>query len=216
MAEQKIANLSGTHFAHPNPTYISQIADASPSSVIDLYSDIRDPKAAKRFGAKSLEEFGYWAGRSCGITCIQMVIVTLIPETKVTTMELVNLGLKHKGYNVNTDTGWYHKALVEIASEFGLNAKIQKRLSTSQIATLVVDKSVIISSIYCHTKTNTDSHLILVYGCRINPQGKVEGFYYHDPNNLIRSGNSNFISREDFDRLTNYKGISIKAKVNKK
>lgn len=188
------------------PVYISQIADAKKSSIEGFYGPIHDQKAAGRFGA-NLKEFSYWAWRSCGIVGLQMILLTELKKNfDKKTMELINEGLELGGYDVVTDTGWYHEALVKLAQKYGLEARLEKFISSLGIALELKKENFVLASI----KSPTGGHLLLVYGVRFDKEGNLEGLIVHDPNNYKGPGEAKFIPRVEFEEVSTRRIISFR------
>ena len=199
----------GKYLLNPMPVYISQLANANPKLIEGFYGKIKDENAAKRFGTKDLDEFSYWAWRSCGIVGVQSIITTLEKakgrKFKKTTMELVNECLSLKGYDIKKDKGWYHKSLVALAKNYKIRGFLHKFISSSEIALILANKRYVLASI----KSDTGGHLLLLYGFKLDNKGKLEGFVYHDPNNFEKDGENNFVLKQDFDKLTTRRVISF-------
>lgn len=199
----------GKYLLKPIPVYISQLANADPKLIEGFYGRIKDKNAAKRFGAKDLDQFSYWVWRSCGIVGVQSIITTLEKakgrKLRKTTMELINECLGLKGYDIQKDKGWYHKSLVALAKNYKLHGFLHKFTSSSEIALILASKRYILASI----KSDTGGHLLLLYGFKLDNKGKLEGFFYHDSNNFGKDGKANFILKKDFDKLTTRRIVSF-------
>jgi len=193
---------SGEYFVQKKPNYVSQIADADKDLVNGFYGAIDDRTAANRFGTNNLEEFSYWAWRSCGIACIQAVLQTVYKcredKFELTTMDLIREGLELGGYDIEKDVGWYHKALVDLSRKHGLESRMQKFIPAPEIALIISNNNYVISSV----KSNSGGHLLLLYGFKLKEKGELVGFWYHDPNNFKTDGMNRFISKEEFNKLT--------------
>jgi hypothetical protein len=161
-----------TFFVKPKPIYINQLSDAEKKKIEKFYGKIKDKEAVKKFGARDIKEFSFWAWRSCGIVCIQMIL-----RSRKKTMELIKEALKENGYIFKKDIGWRHKALVKIAQKNKFDAKILKMLTPFDIAKNIQDKKYVILSI----KSPTGGHMILIFGFETNSKGKIKRFFYYDP-----------------------------------
>ena len=206
----KIKNDS--YFVHPKPIYIGQFAGAS--QIVNPYSDIRDKKASRRFGAQNLQEFSYWAGRSCAIAAVQMVLKTIYEE-KFTqkNMSLVNECLALGGYDIKTDIGWYHKPLIQLLKKYNLKAESKKYIPSSQLALDIYNKKFVMASIKYKSGTSLDSHILLLYGVKI-VDNQIVGFNYHDPSDYKQKGDSKFIQKSDFDKIFTNKAVTINYALN--
>lgn len=207
-ARKKLSKLSpGEHFCDLKPSYISQLANAKESHISEFYGKIEDEKAAERFGARDLDEFSYWAWRSCGLVGVEMILRSegLIKPRK-TTMDLINEGLKLGGYDTRTDVGWYHRSLIELAQGYGLEAKAKKFVPPSEIALLISKGATVLASIY----SKTGGHFLLLYGFSLDEQSRLKGFWTHDPNNYKETGQDKFVSISDFTTMSTRRIISVK------
>ena len=59
-----------------------------------------------------------WAHRICAVCSLWMRLKLHDPKFNVPVMDLVKIGLAKDGYLENI--GWKHKAIVELAKDFGL------------------------------------------------------------------------------------------------
>lgn len=198
IATKNLNGLEGEFFAS-QPVYISQLANADGSKIEGLMGRIADEAAANRFGTADLNEFSYWAWRSCGVVEVQMILATELGNGfNKTTMDLIREGLEVGGYNVETDTGWYHKALVKLAEKYGIKGETKKFMPSSEIAREIMEGRYVMVSL----KSRLDGgHLLLLYGVNIQG-GSLQGFFVHDPFNFGKEGESQFMSKSDFDRLS--------------
>jgi hypothetical protein len=217
VARRRLRDLEpGEYLVEPLPVYISQLADAERDLIEGFYGRIEDQKAAWRFGMEDLNQFSYWAWRSCGIAGVQAVVVTIRQanglEFNKKTMDLVNEGLELKGYDTQTNKGWYHKSLVALAEKYGVSGSLHKYIPPSEIALILANSNYALASI----KSDTGGHLLLLYGFRLNEKGQLEGFIHHDPNSFEKEGKGTFISRAAFDKLTTRRIISFSTVLAKK
>ena len=173
---------------YPLPIYKNQLADAQKEKIEKFYGKIDDKKAALKFGAKNIKEFSFWAWRSCGIACLQMIL-----KNNKKTMELVNDGIRKNGYIFKNDIGWKHQALVKILKEYDFNAKITRVITPFDIALNIRKNRYVILSV----KSKTGGHMILIFGLKTDEKGKIKEFYYFDP---MEKPESKF-PKLDFQRL---------------
>ena len=195
---QKLRNTQdGLYKVSPEPVYTSQLANARRGKIQGFYEAINDQEAAKRFGAANLEEFSYWAWRSCGMVGVQMVLkAQLRHKFTKSTMDLVNEGLSIGGYEEKHDKGWRHSALAQIAQRHGMASRLSKFVPSAQVAELVLEGNYVLASV----KSERGGHLLLIWGVRIK-NGKVISFMVHDPNNFAEDGDSKEVSKVSFENL---------------
>lgn len=193
-----------------SPCYVSQIADADPRKIEKFYGKIDDLEAARRFGTDDLDEFSYWAWRSCGICGVQMVLETeLGKDFRKKIMDLVNEGLELGGYDVSTDVGWYHNSLVELARHYGLTAQTHKLVPSIEIALEIQKRNYVLASI----KSEHGGHLLLVYGYKVGEKGELAGFLVHDPDNYQSTGEAKFINLKEYENLANFRTITFQKRL---
>ena len=198
----------GIHNISPKPPYVSQFANAEKSKIDGYYQAIHDASASRRFGTKTLEDFSYWAWRSCGIAGVQMVLKAQLSKSFAkSTMELVNEALSLEGYNTKTDTGWYHDSLVKLAKNYGIEARLSKFVAPTQIAKLVLEGNYVLASI----KSLSGGHLLLIHGVVIK-NGRLESFIVHDPYNFTEEGESKRVSKAKFESLSTRRIIIFENK----
>jgi hypothetical protein len=213
--KKKVKKLKpGKYFVNPKPVYISQLADAKEENIEKFYGQINDRNAQKKFGVKSKKDFSFWAWRSCALACSLSVIKTKSKKegkkdnTKI--YDLVKEGLKIKGYKFERDVGWYHDAIVKIAKRHGILSERKSVIATEEIVDEILNNNYILSSV----KSPTGGHLILIYGFEIDKNGKIKGFWYHNPYNYKKEGKSQFIKLKEFENI--FKGRIIKLNINGK
>ncbi|OGM01854.1 hypothetical protein A2115_00165 [Candidatus Woesebacteria bacterium GWA1_41_8] len=208
LARPHLANLeSSEYFVEQVPPYISQLAGAEHSKIAGFYGFINDKAAASKFGAGNLEDFSYWAWRSCGIVGVQMIFKALMGRSfSKNTMELIGEGLNLNGYDVDRDIGWYHKSLVRLAARYGVEGFTHKFIPLEEVALLVRGGSHVLASI----KSETGGHLLLIYGFRLGKDGQLQGFWLHDPNDFEKKGSARLVKKEDLERLFTRRAISFK------
>lgn len=197
----------GNHFVSPEPVYIDQLAGANLSKTKLSYTPLEDKKAAKRFGARSLEEFSFWSWRACGVACLQMVLKTANNKFDLKTMDLVNECFEMGGYcfgkRNQIDLGWYHQSLVDLGKKYGVKGRRVEPLTVYDIANFIYENKVVIASV----DSPTGGHLILIFGVKTNKKRRITGFYYHNPSSFSGSGKNRFIKTSDLRVRLNGRGI---------
>jgi len=206
-AEARLNKLvENDYLLEQKPIFISQLADANRSKISGFYGEIHDDEASQRFGAKNQAEFSYWAWRSCGIVDLQMVLKTIFKDDfSKSTMNLIEQGLLLGGYDVPSDTGWYHQALAKIGRSYGLTSHTKKFIPSSEIAQEILNRNFVLGSM----KSKMGGHLLLVYGFRIGVKG-IEGFWIHDPNTYSGIGSNVLLAKSQFDKLYTRRIITFK------
>lgn len=201
----------GEIFVSPKPIYLGQLAKVDGKKVKGFYGKIFDSAAARRFGARDLDEFSFWGWRSCGIVCLQMILKTLIKDFSKKTMDLIKECLAFDGYCYEDkktglkDVGWYHSALCKLAGDHGIRSKSLFLATTRDIIQELLRNHFVIVSV----KSKTGGHFWLIFGFKGNQNGKARGFYFHDPYGLDEEGKDKFIDFEEFKKEFNNKLISF-------
>jgi hypothetical protein len=208
VAIRKLKSLeTGSHFVHKRPFYISQLAGARKSLIDGFYGVIKDRDAASRFGTKDLKEFSYWAWRACGIAGLQMVLKTVYGNKfGRKTTELIKECHDLGGYDRETDTGWFHKSIAKLAEKYGLKTEVKKFIPASEIALIISKGAFVLASI----KSLTGGHFLLIYGFKLDDEGKLSGFWIHNPNDFEEDGKGKYASKKDFKKLSTRRIISLK------
>ncbi|MBX4205787.1 C39 family peptidase [Candidatus Microgenomates bacterium] len=194
------------YFSSVIPPYVSQIANADHSKISEFYGFINDEKAAQRFGTNNLEEFSFWAWRSCGVVDAQMVLMASKGKSfDKTTMQLITEGLDLEGYDVKENIGWYHSALVELMKKYGIESTMKKFTPSSEIAKDILENKYVLASV----KSETGGHILLIYGFKIEDNGRLTGFFVNDPNNYYEDGDNKYITKHEFDELFTRRTIVV-------
>lgn len=146
-----------------------------------------------------------WAERACGICSLKMVLGFVKPEMvlRVKVMDLVRRALKTDGYIANI--GWKHSALVNLAAEYGLKMKFQKKfpktLAEKKARLVFVDRQLsrcrpVIASVHRNFEPGRGGHLVVVSGIRVRG-GKTLGYHISDPHSKDR-GARYYVARNEF------------------
>lgn len=202
----------GDYWVNKSPVFVSQLGGARHELIEKPFGRISDIEAMERFGARDLEEFSYWAWRSCAVSDLQMILMTIGDvDFRGTTMDLVTECLNSGGYDVKTDTGWYHDALVKTAQQYGLTVERRKYLSLEELAVLIHEGNFVIGSVESETETSTPSHMLLLYGFRMDDRGSLDGFYYHNPDTYKGVGKQRYVERSEFGKIFTGKAVVVRG-----
>ncbi|MFH0846053.1 MAG: C39 family peptidase [Patescibacteria group bacterium] len=158
---------------------------------------------------ESLDE--HWQKRMCGLVCLKMVL----DFYKVQTPDLkkfLELALQKEAYH--NPNGWIHDKLLEIAKDFGRKNSYRKEKIEDiheLVNFLMENKPVIVSIRAKKFKEEFDGkfHQVVLVGLERDEQGKILGFYYHDPDYLNQEGKNLFVSLEDFEQYWRKMAIFI-------
>lgn len=169
--------------------FVDQLQGVDPNKITKEYGEICDEAAAKRFGARNLQEFSYWSWRSCGIANMAMILKTeKLFNGKL--FDLVRECLRINGYAFlnrfgREDVGWKHKSINQIFNRYGFFAEARKKMNSTDLLNLVKEGKYVIASI----KSLSGSHLILIKGY----EKKENGFKFliNDPYLYKEKGGEN-------------------------
>lgn len=183
-----------TFQVNPKPSYVDQFAGAKKDKIEKSYGKINDQAAAKKFGAKNIDQFSFWAWRSCGIACLKMILDTF--GRKHSLMTLINQALEENGYLFKRDLGWRHRTLISLAKKYGLSGKIIKSATIYDIALAIKHNRYVIASL----TSPTGGHLCLFFQFTTNQEGEIDYFRYYNPSNYFRPskrGNNSIINKQE-------------------
>lgn len=168
-----------------------------------------------------------WASRSCAICSLKMMLdffhnkksrgdhVALLKHEKNTTSQtgpvtaLIKKGLERDGYIENI--GWKHRALVDVADEYGFNLTFFKRFPKTRreklrklnvIQRQVIKGNPVIVSVFYKFNSKNGGHMVLIRGVR-KRGGKTIGYHIQDPDSNFR-GHNYYVSKNVF--LKNWRG----------
>lgn len=142
-------------------------------------------------GFDSYEEAKHWERRSCGVICLKMVINFFYPNLKVSTKELIGMGLEKNAYKEKL--GWIHQGLVDLGGEYGLEGGRESvEENIEKIRDHLVNKELVLASVAYGLKvgrkyTKSDGsarvarrggHLVVIYGV-VEKNNKVEKLFLH-------------------------------------
>ena len=189
--------------------YVAQYA--SPEMVAWYVKDdeyLRGDEKWKDSGAKTIDEYIFWAPKLCGMACFKMILSTLgCPTTK-----LVELGkrallagvYKKKSNNPKRLVGMLHAQFLKFAEEFNLGGKLIWHIGSYAVAGEILKNNFVIASVSNEIRRRAarpkdkTGHLILVHGFKIDG-GKISGFYIHNPSGFFNESQENyFVQIEDF------------------
>jgi hypothetical protein len=191
-----------------------QLANPNKEKVTGYYQKINDKSAARRFGTQNLEEYSFWAWRSCAPAVISMILKTE-NKYKGNIYKLVRWMLKRDGYLFETrdgrkDIGWKHSALKAALQHYGLTAQIMPFFHINEVIYALSKGWYVIASI--KSRLNPKSgHIILISG--IFWSGKNSKLIVYDPCNLDGRGGRKEESLEEFKKEFLNKGIIVKKNV---
>lgn len=221
MATALSAVSDGDYFAAPMPSYCSQFASRElVSQFLDGEIEPADDPRQSEFGFKSAEEYGYWAPRLCGIVCVKMVLDGQNATNSETVADLTRHGLELGGYDVETDKGWYYRALIDLAEAFGMKGSPFAGSSVEDLCAEILRGTVPVASV--HPKVirgdikrppegSSGGHLVVVTGFRWRNQECAGLFLHNSSGRTVESQENVFISREHFLNAFAGRGFTLSS-----
>lgn len=189
---------------------VDQLASPNKNLVSGYYQKISDKNAAHRFGTDDLNEYSFWAWRSCGIANVMSLLKSfnLFDGTLYELVKTANerAGYLHQDKWGRKDIGWKHRSLRDLLIDYGLNAKIRSHLSLNGLLKELVDEKIWIVSVKARGGMES-SHLIIVSGViwhLVDPE-----LIIHDPYNLDNQGGNRKIKLSAFKMIFRNQGILV-------
>ncbi|MCL4562744.1 MAG: C39 family peptidase [Chloroflexi bacterium] len=155
--------------------YYAQVA--SPTLATDIFDHGLDPYLDPNWaqtGAKSPQEYAYWAPRACGPACLKMAVEALGGPV-LTLMDWVRMGLQRDGYILQNkpsgeavERGWSHCSLAKLIQDQGFSAQ-PRSASLGEIVELLAQGKLVIASVSYELGTHLPitrnrGHLVLIIG----------------------------------------------------
>ncbi|MBM3255891.1 MAG: hypothetical protein FJZ04_00245 [Candidatus Moranbacteria bacterium] len=160
---------------------------------VPFVTQLYDTDNYQILGFKDLAEAEHWSKRDCGIVCIEMAVRFFLPDLKIRTKELINMGLQIHAYKENV--GWIHDGLVEIATRLGLKAsresiggdleKIKNHLEENRLVIASISHGFEVGKEYKEENGSVyivprGGHLAVIFGIT-EKLGKIKSIYLHHP-----------------------------------
>lgn len=192
--------------------FVDQLQGADPQLIERPYGNINDQEAAKRFGARTLKEFSFWAWRACALANLAMIF-RAENLFEGTLFDLVQEALQCNGYAFHSlrggqDVGWKHSALIHLANKRGLCAKSFRFANSASIMTALKQGKYVLASMH----STTGSHIVLVKDFTLKNDCDVE-FLVNNPFVFEGAGGEDItINKQNFDKNFLRKGVVVWAK----
>jgi len=174
----------------------------------------------------------YWKERACGIVCVKMVLDFCVPGRTPAINRLIEEG-RFVFIGGHGKHGWEHDALIMLMHNYGLHSYRQEFksmaidqelqiVSESPYSKIFLEDGVqkieniirtglpVIVSVPGYTGQEGESHITVITGLE-EKDGKVVGFYYHQPAEKTREkGEHLFVPIEIFKKEWRRMAIFIK------
>lgn len=225
---EKVTN--GLYHASKDKTpYISQFAEITEEKDIEKI-DV-DEEVFQMQGYPSKKDFDFWNRRVCGIACVKMILDCLNKSDNKTMWDFIQEGLELDGYKLYDDNGnfvdigWYHKPLLRLAKNHGVQGYLRQSLTHYNIADEILRGNFVIASVKVPQRSNleddgtyfksdykgkTYGHLVLITAVKIQ-NGKPEYFIAHNPTGYEGYEANSKINIDTFERIFNGRAIVLKG-----
>jgi len=112
-------------------------------------------------------------------------------------------------------SGWYHDGIIALGQKYGLTASRKEKMDpdsgSQEIANLIKENTLVIASVPFLILGRKKFHTILIVGFKEGEDGKLQGFYYHDPASDNReSGKAEYCDLETFKKEWRRMAIFLK------
>lgn len=171
----------------------------------------------QRSGAKTPQEYSYWARHLCGMACLKMVLAKRGREI-MPIIELAKSCCEFGGYKVNIVTkeikGLFYKPFVEfISDKFGISAEAHANISAEAALELVNNGAFFIASVHPSIRNpkaappSKGGHLILLFRNETSPNK----FRFHNPSGFTQASQEYVeMDVKTFDQFYAARGISVR------
>ena len=172
-----------------------------------------DPRWAAS-GARTPEEYEYWADKVCGLACLQMILAARsLPVPPM--MRLVEQAVRCGAYVPDGDrvTGMIYQPFADwVGRDFGITAKVMPDLPVADVVGAASPQTPVIASVHCWIRypdrvpPQRGGHLVLVTGAAA---GLIR---LHNPSGIpAASQRDALIAIPDFERFFAGRGLLIAA-----
>ena len=173
------------------------------------YDDHHEPWLS--FGAPNKEEYEKWSPEVCGICCLKMVgdAYGTTSDTSLyqLTMECKQIGGFKELLNGEIQ-GIFHKPLLNLAKDYGLDGNIEGNLDILKIIDSLHNNRFVILSLD-KSKINPKlrgGHLVLIHSY----DSETKTFLIHDPEPILAKDGQNIrVDSDKLSEISNKKGLII-------
>jgi hypothetical protein len=143
------------------------------------------------FGADDADTYTFWAHRACAIACVKMAIDAYGSSEPRSMWQLVDEGLSLGGYQTHdengvfVDEGWFHPALVKLATRHGLTVGGMGYASVLDVCAAIRNGWLVAAAVTPELGERGrlrqyDGHFVLVYGFTWR-DGRCASLTLHNP-----------------------------------
>jgi hypothetical protein len=157
------------------------------------------------------EDYTKWRPEICGICCLKMVGDTFGTTPHLSLHDLTTKCLEKGGFKIREDgtiAGIFHRPLLKLASEVGLNGTVERELDMNRIMKHLGKNHMVVLSIDLQKASSsyTGNHLILIH--QFLPHEK--SFLIHDCSyTLGKEGSHIKLSQDELAHMSNKRGITL-------
>ncbi len=171
--------------------YYAQFEDSDHiTDYITGQKDLIDDPYWQRSGAKSPEDYAFWANRACGMVCVKTCVEgfggPILPlHTWIQRGLECNAYLSEKRSNhTHVEKGWLHAGLAEVMEAQGLSTRV-KAASIAEIGQELQAGCLVIASVSFEIGTedpitHQGGHLVTVVGAQLN-ENTLSELILHNP-----------------------------------
>jgi hypothetical protein len=204
------AGLGASEIPYFSQWESAELAERFVDGSLDLAAD---PRWAAS-GARTPEEYRYWAPKVCGLACLRMILAWRgrpVPPT----MTLVERALAWKAYIPQGDrvAGLIYQPFADwVAAEYGITAEVAPHLPLEAVAAITSSGTPVIASVHPwirwpdRTPPGRGGHLVLVTGAH---GGQLR---LHNPSGIPPASQRDaLVPAADFARFYAGRGLLIRS-----
>ncbi len=131
----------------------------------------------------------YWVPRACMIACLKMILEY---HGKAKDLSIDDLIKKGEAIGAYGKWGWIHDGIITLAHDFGIPAYREEKMNEGEgilkIKDSILKKNPPIVSIIKDILGQKKFHTVVIVGYE-EKDGKISGFYFHDPESTSEDRN---------------------------
>lgn len=180
-----------------------------------------DDSLWKNSGAKDKEEYIFWSWRACGMTCLKMILDDM-GKGQYPLVELARSCVKYGGYDPKRDDlGLIYKQFcIFVKKDFGIKAKVVKRLNIREIKRELGKGSYVIVSVHPDIRDRENpepkrkgGHLVLVVGY----DEDSKKLYINNPSGTYQISQKSYdLTEKEFEKFFAGRGVILRSNKKEK
>ncbi|MFF1689634.1 MULTISPECIES: peptidase [unclassified Streptomyces] len=178
-------------------------------SIVEGTFDRAADPAWETSGASTVEDYAFWCGHLCGMTCLRMALGPDAPSL----FDLRDGALKYGAYTVDAEGdihGLIYAPFAEYArEELGLDATVHRHLTVDEIAGLLDTGRTVMASVHYGIRRperpapGRGGHLVLVTA------SDGDRFHFHNPSGISRETRCAELPLTVFETFFASRGVSL-------